>query len=63
MLVTADTTDPSIVAVVERIDPDRAGETHSVIESQLENRQGEIANRLKRVCPNVATVVSEGTPN
>lgn len=63
VLVTADSTDPSIVAVVERNDPTMSGETFDVVESQLNNRQAEIAARLSAICSNVDRVVSRGKPN
>lgn len=63
VLLTADTTDPSIVAVVERIDPAMAGETHDVIKASIDQGLVDMASKLSRICPQVETVVSEGDVN
>jgi len=62
ILLTADTTDPSLVAVVERIEPSMAGETLDIIQSKINNRQAEIAERLSVLGARVELVVTPGSP-
>ncbi len=62
ILVTADTTDPSIVAVAEQINPELAGETLDKIHAKLEERHRQIAHRLEEFGVPVDTVLSEGEP-
>lgn len=63
VLLTADTTDPSIIAVVERIDPKMAGETHDAIENSIAQQLLTVKADLDSVCRNVELVVSEGSAN
>lgn len=62
VLITADTTDPSIVAIVERNDPEMSGETIDLIQSKIEQKQIDIADKLAQICPRVERVVTQGSP-
>lgn len=62
VLITADTTDPSIVAIVEREDPAMSGETIELIQSKIDQKQAEISAKLTRLCPNVERMVTQGSP-
>lgn len=63
VVVTANVTDPSIVAVMERTHPDLAGETVEIIKSRIDKSLETVAGTLRTVCNDVRTVVSEGSAN
>ncbi|MBS1724512.1 MAG: universal stress protein [Armatimonadetes bacterium] len=63
VLVTADTTDPSIAALIEHDNPEFAGETVGTARGQIDTLQEAVAARLAQVAPHVERIVSEGNPN
>lgn len=62
VLVTADLTDPSLVAIAERHHPEMSGETLSVIEAKIERAQTDAVEKLKSIAPLVESTVHQGDP-
>ena len=62
VLVTADTTDPSIVAVAEHIEPRMAGETMDIVNARIQQRHAAVSDKLLEVCTRVESVIVQESP-
>lgn len=62
ILLTANSTDPSIVAIVERQHPSMSGEMLDIVEAHIREKQAKLLTKLRQICPDVEAQIIAGDP-